>query len=250
MTRFEIRLNRAQLRAAKLEFLITAPLSLALAAGISACTQVAGTSTPSLVRAIDASYIAPPVNVSVEGVTIAGNIGQGTITQYGTVTPSDQAEAEVTASTGNAMLVEIAASFPAGHQESVFLTDNGSANHEYTVTVLEDQSSPAPSGQSAFRFLNQAPKTGAVDIYMVPSGVTLANSIPLVADLPVGQIAGYVTFASQTVTMVVTPTGSSKPKYTSQPIALTGGEVRTALIVDTQLTSDPPVNAVVGNDVN
>jgi hypothetical protein len=40
------------------------------------------------------------------------------------------------------------------------------------------------------------------------------------------------------------------PKYTSTPLALTGGEVRTVVIVDSQLTSNPPVSVVIANDVN
>jgi hypothetical protein len=132
----------------------------------------------------------------------------------------------------------------------VFLTDNGAAPNGYEVTVLEDQQVSAASGHSAFRFLNQAPSTGAVDVYMVPSGTTLADTIPLVTALPVGATAGYISFTSQTVTMVITPTGVITPKYSSQPLALTGGEVRTVLIVDTQLTSNPPVEVFVANDVN
>ncbi|MGA2752776.1 MAG: hypothetical protein ABSE53_03345 [Terracidiphilus sp.] len=45
---------------------------------------------------------------------------------------------------------------------------------------------------------------------------------------------------SQPVTMVITPAGLTKPQYTSTLITLIGGEVRTALIMDTQLTSTPP----------
>ena len=132
----------------------------------------------------------------------------------------------------------------------VVVTDNGAAPTSYQVTILEDQQLAAASGHSAFRFLNQAPKTGAVDIYMVPAGTTIANTIPLVTALPVGATAGYVSFTSQSVTMVITPTGVLTPKYTSQALALVGGEVRTILIVDTQLTSNPPVEIFVANDVN
>jgi len=135
-----------------------------------------------------------------------------------------------------------------GHQHSVFLTDNGAAPNSYTVTVLEDQQVQAASNLSAFRFLNQAPKTGAVDVYMIPAGVALADAVPLVTDLPVGGTAGYISFASQTVTMVITPTGLTKPSYTSTPITLIGGEVRTVLIMDTQLTSNPPVQVSMADD--
>jgi len=229
---------------------MTAAASLALALGLTACENVASYTQPSLVRVIDASYIAPAVDVEVEGALIANNIGQGTITPYGTLPASTNALIQVTAATGGAALVTSNGTLLAGHQHSVFLTDNGAAPTSYEVTVLEDQQIPAAAGHSAFRFLNQAPKTGAVDVYMIPSGATMANTIPLVTALPVGATAGYISFTSQTVTMVITPTGLTTPKYTSTPLALTGGEVRTVLIVDTQLTSNPPVEVFMANDVN
>lgn len=224
--------------------------SVAVALGLSACENVATYTQPSLVRVIDASYIAPAVNVQVEGTLLATNIGQGTITSYGTLPASIAAAVVIKAATGGTTLVSTNGTLLAGHQHSVFLTDNGAAPTSYEVTILEDQQVAAASGHSAFRFLNQAPKTGAVDVYMVPSGSTLADSVPLVMALPVGATAGYVSFTSQTVTMIVTPTGVITPKYTSTALALIGGEVRTVLIVDTQLTSNPPVEVFTANDVN
>ena len=50
--------------------------------------------------------------------------------------------------------------------------------------------------------------------------------------------------------MIIVPTGTITPKYTSTPLGLTGCEVRTVLIVDTQLTSDPPVEVFMANDVD
>ena len=229
---------------------IAAILALALATTLSGCVNVATYTQPTLVRVIDASYIAPAVNVYVEGTLLAGNIGQGTITPYGTLTPNTAAPIKITAATATTALTTTSGTLLAGHQHSVLITDNGAAPNLYTVTILEDQQTSAAGGHSAFRFLNQAPKTGAIDIYMVPAGVTLANSIPIVRNLPVGATAGYISFTSQTVTMVVTPTGLTTPKYTSTPLALIGGEVRTVLLVDTQLTSDPPVQAFIATDVN
>jgi len=106
----------------------------------------------------------------------------------------------------------------------------------------------AAQGHSAFRFLNQAAKTGAVDIYMMPAGSTLANSIPLVTNLSVGATAGYISFTSQTVTMVITPAGQTTPFFAFTPITLTGGEARTVLIMDTQLTSNPAVEVFTAID--
>lgn len=224
--------------------------SLAIAMGISACQVVSNSSQPSLVRVIDASYIAPAVNIYVEKTIFAGNVGEGFISNYGTAAPSTAATVSVTAATGGAPLTTAAVTLMAGARHSVFLTDNGSTPTLYSVSVLEDQSIPAASGHSDFRFLNQAPRTGALDVYMVPADAKLADSVPICTDIPVGQTCGYVSFQSQTVTMVITPTGVITPKYTSKPLALTGGEVRTVVMVDSQLTSDPPVNVVIADDVN
>lgn len=228
---------------------VAAAASLAVALGLTACVNVAGFIQPSLVRVIDASYIAPAVNVYVESELLASNLGQGSITPYGTLPASPAATIKVTEVTSGKALVTSSGTLLGGHQHSVFLTDNGAAPTSYTVTVLEDQQVPAAGGHSAFRFLNQAPKTGAIDVYMIPSGTTLANTIPIVVALPVGGTAGYISFTSQTVTMVITPTGTVKPKFTSQGLSLVGGEVRTVLVVDTQLTSDPPVAVFTANDV-
>jgi len=229
---------------------VAAAASLALALALSSCENVASYIQPSLVRVIDASYIAPAVNVYVEGELLAGNLGQGSITPYGTLAASPDAIIKITEVTSGKALVTSNGTLLGGHQHSVFLTDNGAAPTSYTVTVLEDQQVPAAGGHSAFRFLNQAPKTGAVDVYMIPAGTTLANTIPIVTALPVGSTAGYISFNAQTLTMVITPTGTVTPKYTSTALSLTGGEVRTVLIVDTQLTSNPPVEIFMANDVN
>jgi hypothetical protein len=224
--------------------------SLMIALGLSACENVASYTQPSLVRVIDASYIAPAVDIYVEGTILAGNIGEGYISDYGTLPASSAAAIKVTAATGGTALVTASATLLAGHQHSVFLTDNGAAPTSYMVTVLEDQQVPAAADHSAFRFINQAPRVGAVDIYMIPAGTTMANTIPLFTDLTVGGTAGYISFTSQTVTLVIVPTGLTSPKYTSTPMALTGGEVRTVMIIDSQLTSNPPVSVVMANDID
>jgi Domain of unknown function (DUF4397) len=223
--------------------------ALVLAVALSGCEQVATYTQPSLVRVIDASYIAPAANVAVEGQLLAGNIGQGTITAYGTLPATNYAPIDITASTGGGTLVSTTGTLPPGGQSSILLEDNGAAPTGYQVTILQDQQVPAAQGHSAFRFLNQAPRTGAVDVYMVPASTTLANTIPIVTDLPVGSTTGYISFASQAVTMVITPTGLTTPKFTSSSMALVGGEVRTVLIVDTQLTADPPVEVFMADDV-
>ena len=229
---------------------LTAACSISVAFGLAACQNVQGYTPTALIRVIDASYIAPAANVYIENVLFAGNIGQGFISNYGTVTPSPAAVVRVTPATGTTPSVSAAVTLNAGTQHTIFITDNGASPTQYVVTALSDQQTAAASGRSDFRFLNQAPRTGAVDIYMVPSGTTLANTIPVVTNLAVGTSTAYLSITSQTLTMVITPTGTVTPAYTSAALALTGGEVRTVVIVDSQLTTNPPVQVLIASDVN
>jgi len=227
---------------------VVAAATLTAALALSACVSVANNPQVSLVRAIDASYNAPAINVVVEGALVAANTGQGTITTYGTVSPNEAALIQITATTAGTALVTTNGDLLSGDQYSVFLTDNSASSSGYKVTILEDQKIAAASGHSAFRFLNQAPKTGAVDVYMVPAGTDLADATPIVTDLPAGSATSYISFVSQTVTMVVTPTGKTTPSYAYTSMALTGGEVRTVLLMDSQLTSYPAVVFTVADD--
>ena len=170
------RCMRGSSPSALLRLSVVSAAALAAALALSACENVATYTQPSLVRVIDASYIAPAINLVVEGNVLAANVGQGTITPYGAVAANIAAPIDVTAATGGATIVTTSGALLAAHQYSVFLTDNGIAPNGYVVTILADQQIAAAQGHSAFRFLNQAAKTGAVDIYMVPTGATLATS--------------------------------------------------------------------------
>lgn len=227
--------------------------SLAGALLLAGCQTVSGSSAVSLARVIDASYNAPAINVYVEGILLAANIGQGSITTYGGFTPTKNAVVKVTPASSTNALVQSNASLVANKSQSVLITD---INAEYQVVVLEDQSTPAPSGHSEFRLLNQAPSTGAVDVYFLSgtSAAVYATAKPVITSLAVGATSGYVTIPSSTLYMVIAPAGTvlsttATTIYTSAPFGLVGGEVRTVLIVDPQLVTEP-VQVYVANDVD
>jgi|SRR5665213_728153 len=231
-------------------FALAALLSFALSCGLAACERVAAYTQPTVVRVIDASYAAPAINVNIDGALFAANLGQGTFTNYGTFTAKSGALITVGPVAGGAPLMSTNTSLLPAQQHSILITDNGLAPATYNVTLLDDQRTSAAASHSAFRFINQGLKAGPVDIYMVPNGVTLANAVPVVANLPAGSVTGYVNFTSQTVNIIVTAAGATTVKYTSPAIDLNGGEVRTVLLVDSQLATSPPVTAFIGSDVN
>ncbi len=231
-------------------FALAALFLLVLSRGLAAREHVATHAQPSVVRVIDASYAAPALNVNLDGALFAAKIAKGAFTNYGTLNAKSGALISIAPVAGGAPLVSANNSMLPGQQQSILISDNGLTPPTYSISLLDDQRTAAASGHSAFRFINQGLKAGAVDIYMVPSGVTLANAVPVVANLAAGSVTGYINFTSQNVNMIVTDSGSTAVKYSSPAIDLTGGEVRTALIMDTQLSTSPSVTVVIGSDVN
>jgi hypothetical protein len=236
---------------------VVCAVSMALSLALSSCESTASSSQSTLVRIIHASNYASGVNFFVRGTEIAANIGEGTVSEYGTLTPSTVAASVVvktvpaTSTTSSTTLATASTPLLTGQHYSVLLSDNGSSSSTtYTLTVLKDQRTSSASGTSTFRFINEATNTGAVDIYVVPSSSTLSGTNALFTDLASGSSTSYTSFTSQTVTLVITPTGSTSTKYTSSSLALTGGEVRTVVIVDNKLTSNPPVSAIIADDAD
>ncbi len=228
-------------------------MMLAVSLLLAGCQTVTGYSAVSLVRAIDASYNAPAINVFVEGTQLAANLGQGSITDYGGFGQSSDAAVKVTATSNNKTLVTSNAALVVNKSQSVLVTN---LNGDFAVTVLQDQTTPAPAGHSDFRVLNQAPSTGAVDVYFLPETTAeiFATAKPVVAGLAAGAASGYVAIPSSTLFMVIAPAGTTLTVtatdiYSSSALALVGGEVRTVLVVDPVLVTKP-VQVYMANDVN
>jgi hypothetical protein len=210
------------------------------------CQSVTGSTAKTLVRVIDASYNAPAVDIHVGATVIASNVGAPNITDYAFLPP---AALPVTVFPVNAKTatVQTSGTFLASQQHSVYITD---FNSTYQATVLTDQNTPAPSGDISVRFLQQAPLSGNVDIYFVPDGSKFSDSKAILSGLAPGTTTAYLNIPAGTFSVVVVPSGATAAKYTSQSIVFTGGQVRTMLIVDQQLLTNPPINVVIGNDLN
>lgn len=210
------------------------------------CQSVQGASPVTLVRVIDASYNAPSVTVTMGSTAIAADIGGQTITNYAFLPPG-ASTAYIYPGQAKSPSASVAGDFLAGQEHSIYVTDSGTG---YAATILTDQVTEPPAGYIAVRFLQQAISTGAVDIYFVPGGDTLSQAKPVETDLNVGSITNYVNIPAGTYSVVITPTGVINATYTGTSIGFTAGQVRTMLIMDAQLTTNPPVNVVVGDDLN
>jgi hypothetical protein len=201
-----------------------------------------------MVRVIDASYNAPPVDVKIGTTLIAVNIGAATFTNYAFLAPED-ATAYVYPTKTTTATASVAGVFLVAQQHSVFITDTSGG---YQATLLTDQAVNPPAGYVSLRFLQQAVHTGAVDIYLLPSSTTLAGAKPLLSDVVTGTVSGYLNVQAGSYTLVIAPAGNTDAKdvYTSEALQFTAEQVRSVLIMDAQLTTNPPVTVAIGDDLN
>ncbi len=213
---------------------------------LNGCTSVAGSDPSTMVRVIDASSNAQPLDAYVASVPIADNIVGPSISNYAFLGPGTST-VTLDAHGTHSVLAELNGTFLAGTQHSIYLTDQGST---FTAELLADQSSPAPAGFVSFRFVQQANQAGAVDVYLLPSGTAIADAKPLLASLAPGTITPYMNIPVGTYQLAVATAGTIKNAYTGVATAFMGGQVMTILIVDQQLLTTPPVNVLIANDVN
>jgi len=207
-------------------------------------------STPlSQLRIIDASPDSGGVDIYASGNALAYNLGFGTITSYVAVTPGTYAVQVKPAGSATAV-ISTKATLPATKQFTLLV---GNVNASLEGLVLADQSGPAPSGQIALRFLNQATKTGALDIYLVPGSATLLTTSAIAREVVFNANTGYLNVPVGTYKLYILPTGTvaaadTVPMYTGSSVTYPQGSARTIVLLDTQVTATPAVQVITAND--
>jgi hypothetical protein len=224
-----------------------------LAAGLAGCQSIAGIRPVSQVRVIDVSPDAPALDIYQNSPQSASavlyNIGFGTVSSYIPVPAGVNTHAACVAGTQQ-QLAMARGNFVVGSQYTV-LAGNISANLQ--MTVLKDQSFPAPAGQVALRFLDQATHAGTVDIYLVPPGSTLSRVSPIDTGLSFSSNTGYIDAPSGTYSIVVLPAGAVPssaftPIYTGSQANYSSGSSRTILLIDQQPAAASGLQVIVAND--
>ncbi len=244
-----------------------AAISLGLA--LTGCQSIAGSPQFTQVRYIDASPDAPALDVYQNSTVSLYNVGFGTVSSYIPLTPGGYNYSVDVAGTQQ-QLETVRGTFTLGNQYTV-LVSNVAANLQ--MSVLQDQSAPAASGQVALRFLDEATRVGAVDIYLIAPGGQLAMTAPVLSKVSFGNAPVYVDVPSGAYSIIVLPTGTSTTTtttttttstgtttttttttnsiptlYSGNQITYPGASVRTILLVDQPLTSPAGVQVVSADD--
>lgn len=220
-------------------------LSLGL---LSGCQGLIGSPSSSQVRIVDVSPDAPNLDIYQSHDALAYSLGFGTITSYVPVTPGTYT---ITAnSTGTGQVVSSAKNTFLPTTQYTVLIGNTASSQQLT---LKDQSQPAPSGQIDLRFIGQAPRAGAVDIYLLPSGQTLADVRPIATNVNLGANTGYLSVPAGTYSIVMLPTGTpaiaaTPAAYVGTQISYADGSARTVILIDQRQINGYHLQIITADD--
>ena len=208
-----------------------------------------GSQSLSQVRIIDASPDAGGVDVYQGNGILAYNLGLGTITSYVQLTPGSYSILVDTAGTRQQLAIA-GGTFAASAQYTVLI---GNTSNSLSETILKDQTAPAPSGQVSLRVLDQATRAGAVDLYLIAGGSTIATARPILTNVVFGQNTGYFNVPSGTYTLVAVPTGTlpttaTGTSYTGASVTYGAGGAKSIVLIDQQLTTTPGLQVIIAND--
>lgn len=222
----------------------------ALSAGLgvlTGCQGLIGNASSSQVRIIDVSPDAPNLDIYQSHEALAYSLGFGTITSYVSVTPGTYNIAAN--STGTTQVVSAAReTFLPLTQYTVLI-----GNADPQQLTLKDQNQPAPSGQIALRFVGEAPRTGAVDIYLVPPRQTLTDARPVVSNVLLGTNTGYLRVPTGTYSIVMLPTGTIPSgtvaaTYAGTQVSYADGSARTVILIDQRQVSGYHLQVITADD--
>jgi hypothetical protein len=238
------RLFLVRWRQMSFESLHTVRLPIRAAAAIFAlgtltgCQAFVSSAPVAQVRVIAASPDAPALDVYRGSNALAYNLGFGTVTSYIPLTSGTDTFTANTAGSRQVLSTAKAALLPSG-QYTVLIGNSIAGMQQLTLT---DQSQPAPAGQIALRFINQATRVPAADIYLVPAGQRTAAVTPLLTNLVFGANTGYLNIPAGTYSLVVAPAGVNLlgptiGAYTGPQVTYSAGSARSMILIDQQLTS-------------
>jgi hypothetical protein len=227
-------------------FLVGVPVGLGI---LSGCQAVVTSAPQSQVRIIDASPDAPGLDIYEGPNALAYNLGFGTLTSYIAIAPSNYTIAANTVGTRQT-LSSSKATFAASAQYTVLI---GNAASSLQQLVLTDQSQPAPDGQISLRFIDQATRIGALDVYLVPAGQKLTSVNPVLTGVVFGANTGYLNVPAGTYTLVMVLTGSSLTSttvtaYAGAQVIYAPGAARTIILVDQQHVTTPGLQVITADD--
>jgi hypothetical protein len=216
---------------------------------LTGCGAIVTSAPEAHVRIINATPDAPRLDLYQDSSALAFNLDFGTVTSYIQLAPGAY---NISANTAGTRQVLSAAktTFTTSGQYTVLIGNNAASLQQL---ILTDQSQPAPPGQTALRFINEATRAGAVDIYLVPAGQRANSVTPLVTGIAFGANTGYLNVSTGTYSLAMLPAGSSPSgttiaAYTGPQMTYSIGAARTIILIDQPLVTTPGLRVITAED--
>lgn len=223
--------------------------ALAALGTLNGCQAIVSSAPEAHVRIINATPDAPRLDLYQDSNALAFNLDFGTVTSYIPLAPGAYTITSNTAGTRQ-ILSSSKTVFTTSGQYTVLIGNTAASLQQLT---LADQRQPAPQGQIALRFINQATRAGAVDIYLVPAGQKINAVTPVVAAATFGTNTGYINIPSGTYSLAMLPAGNIPASttiatYTGPQVAYSVGTARTIILIDQPLATTPGFQVITAND--
>ncbi len=220
----------------------------ALLLGLPGCQSIAvNAGNVATLRVIQASPDAPAIDFVENGTAFLYNFGFSTVTTTPIVfSPGTYNIAAVQHATST-VLASSNVSMANMHAYTALLVN---VNASLQETILPDQNTPAPSSQISVRVLDETTRINTgVDVYLVPNNGKISTSTPIATGLTFGSNTGYINVPAGTYAIAVVPTGtvpssSTGTLLTGPQTTYSQGAVRTFVLVDQQIVTSQPVQAL------
>jgi hypothetical protein len=222
-------------------------LAGAMLATLTGCGAIVSSAPEAHVRIINATPDTPRLDLYQDTNALAFNLDFGTVTSYIHLPPGAYSITADTAGTRQVLSSSKTAFNTAGRY--TVLIGNTAASLQQIV--LTDQSQPAPPGQIALRFIDQATRSAAVDVYLVPAGQRIAAVSPLVTGMGFGANTGYLNVSAGTYSVAILPAGATPGAagvYAGPQVAYSAGSARTVILIDHSLVTTPGLRVITADD--
>jgi hypothetical protein len=210
--------------------------ALGLALLLVACSgDPTSTDTPSgstaHLRVVNASPEASPISVAIDGRLTVEHVAYLDRSSYVGV-PAGAHTVEVRSPTGGAPLGTRAVTFEKDSAYTLFATGGGGGE---PLVAIDTGVVPA-AGKVKFRVVHAAAGAPPLDVFLTPSGASLADAVPYVTPFTYGvgtsdDSPGYFQSEPGAYQVRFTRAGTTEVLLDSGPIAAQAGEVRSVLLV-------------------
>ena len=223
-------------------FLLLAMTTMVVGATIF--TAGCGDNGHAQLRVVHASPDAPNVDVLVDGKTVLTNVAYQAASNYLTVSAGSR-KIEVRATGTSQDVINATVSLSRNKYYTVLAVDKVAS---ISPLVLTDDNTPPASGQIKLRLVHASPTAGPVDIYVEAPGAGVTGS-PTLTNVPFKTAASYLTVPAGSYEVYFTPTGTKTVALDSGSLALSAGQIRTAVALDAP-GGGTPLTAIVLKDLN